>query len=250
MKKLVIILISVFMFMCTSVYAKDITLQFGWDANTEADMAGYALFMKKSGQEYNYDNPIDPTCTIVDGGCYINSVDKVNEYSTTIPAPDNQISTWNFVARARDVNNNWSEDSEEVTAIFDLRVPSSPSIYSAVYNDTTQTIDFSFGQVNPELVSRWKLYISSTPSGPYTQVGTDILNDGTTNTASWYVSSDGNYYFVLVAFRDGHDDLSTDGKLLTSIDSSFSSNSNEILAQVQIHPGQVHNFKVKLRVYQ
>jgi PKD repeat protein len=63
-----ILLNFLFLFIVTSGYARDVTLQ--WDPNSEPDLAGYRLFYCEEGQSYDYFNPswegTNTTCTIYD----------------------------------------------------------------------------------------------------------------------------------------------------------------------------------------
>lgn len=235
MKKLLLVVI----FLVVSVIpatAKDITLKFAWDANTELDMASYAIFIRQEGQVYNYTQPIDPTCTIAaDGKCYIDPVAKTCEFNHTFTAPDGVISTFYFVVRAKDSETppQWSADSNELSETYDLRVMPDPTMLAGSYNDTTKTINFTWEQPDASRVTRWDLFNSSVGGGPYTKVG-ELENTGQVPPyfISWTVPEDGNYYFTVVAFTE----------------EVFSQNSNEAYVQVKVHPSPVHNFKVKIRI--
>jgi hypothetical protein len=53
-----------------NLYALDITL--AWDANSEEDLAGYRVFSREEGENYNYNQPAwegdktETSCTIYD----------------------------------------------------------------------------------------------------------------------------------------------------------------------------------------
>ena len=233
MKKLfMVVLIAVFL-AAPPVMAKEITLRFAWSANTEPDMAGYAMFIRQEGQQYNYNNPIDPVCTIVDGFCYTNPITKLCEYEHTFEAPDGFLTTFYFVVRAGDIEGFWSADSNEVDATFDLRVMPAPTMLAGVYDDDIKIINFTWQQTDADRVLKWELFNSSTSGGPYTKVG-KLVNIGLLSPYSllWNVPGDGNYHFVLVAFTSE----------LNSADS------NEAYVQVKDHPSPVRNFKVKIRI--
>jgi len=210
------------------VYAKDVTFQFTWDAGTEVDLAGYALFERKDSAAYDYNQPLDPDCTIVDGGCYTDSVNKTNSFSKTvtvnIPAVTDLTAVFNkvtqtidfswsyasqppvtyyYVARARDTDGQWSDDSNEVSKTFDLSI------------------------------THWKLYKGSISGGPYTEV-LDLPWDGSSAlTASLPASTiaPGTInYFTIVGF---------------TVDDIFSPDSNEIQIDRR-PPTKVINLKVTL----
>ena len=112
MKKLFFaILISMFLF-ASPASAKQVTISFAWDCNTDLDGTGsdvpsYALFYRAEGQQYDYNNPIDPTCTIDGGLCYTDLVAQVCEFTYTFDTLDGVQSTHYWVARAKDTDNLW-----------------------------------------------------------------------------------------------------------------------------------------------
>ena len=93
-----ILLFLSFIYVHNSFATTQITLE--WSANTETDLAGYKIFYREDGKEYNYADPvwesIETTCTIYD-------LDETT--------------TYHFVARAFDTEGFESGNSEEVTFV-------------------------------------------------------------------------------------------------------------------------------------
>jgi hypothetical protein len=71
---------------------------FAWDKNTEPDLAGYRVFYKEKGQNYDFNNPAwEGTATT----CTLSGL--------------NDNTTYYFVARAYDIYGNESENSVELS---------------------------------------------------------------------------------------------------------------------------------------
>jgi len=83
--------------LCPANLAHCLELSFAWDPNTEPDLAGYRIFYREKGQDYDYDNPawqgMDTTATI---------------YNLDANA------TYYFVSRAYDICCNESVNSVEL----------------------------------------------------------------------------------------------------------------------------------------
>lgn len=237
MKRVILAVILAVALIAQPVMAKDITLQFEWDANVEPDMDHYEAFHRVEGQGYNYTVPI-----------------KTVPHPTTTTniefkgVPDNAVTKNYVVLQAVDTSGNHSGDSNEVWASIDLRVPPVSVIAAGVYNDTTETVDLAWVQASPDLVSRWKVYNATTSGGPYAEIG-ELVNDGSPDhTMSWAIPGDGTYYFVVVPFRDGSETLDPGGASTTIVDASYAANSNEAMVEVKVHPAPTKNFKVKIRI--
>lgn len=106
MKNLVFMLIV----FCPVLALGAVNIEFGWDANTEADLAGYRLYQSESSGEYVKGN-----------------------FIAEIPAPtisyvleDIAEGTHCWVLTAYDVSGNESGWSNEVTLTVDLTAPAPP----------------------------------------------------------------------------------------------------------------------------
>lgn len=101
MKKiLVVILISLFMAFSANAVNADCSVSFAWDANTEADLAGYRIFTHAEGGSYDYTTPAWEGTTT----------------TATINVPYGD--THYFVCRAFDTEGLESADSNEISQYF------------------------------------------------------------------------------------------------------------------------------------
>jgi len=196
MKKLFLTIVIV-LIMAVGIPAKEITLNFAWDCNiTDDDMAGYTLYKRLAAQTYDYENP-DQTipCVITEGACQpcIGSI--------IWDAPDGVATVYHFVARAFDTENEFSEDSNEVSQTIDLRPMPMPINFVGVWNDANNTVDLTWEQEQPDRVKKWLLEYGETSGGPYPDTY-EVINTGqTTYTASVPIVAPPNTvitkYFVL-----------------------------------------------------
>ena len=94
------VLLFLLLFLSPTTFAYSLDLSFEWDANTEPDLAGYRVFYREQGQNYDYNNPAW----------------EGTETTCTISGLDDQ-KTYYFVSRAYDTYDNESENSVELSYI-------------------------------------------------------------------------------------------------------------------------------------
>jgi len=91
------VLLLFIIFISPANVAHCLDLSFAWDANTEPDLAGYRVFYRQEGQNYDYNNPVWETI----------------ETTCTIFGLDNN-TTYYFISRAFDIYGNESDNSVEL----------------------------------------------------------------------------------------------------------------------------------------
>jgi hypothetical protein len=106
-KVLLLLFVMLTMLLSASI-AYCLDLSFAWDANTEPDLAGYRIFYREKGQNYDYDTP---------------AWQGTQTTATLYNLDDN--ATYFFVSRAYDIYDNESENSVEL--LYESRVMTSSS---------------------------------------------------------------------------------------------------------------------------
>ena len=181
------------MFLSSVNVAHCLDLSFAWDANTEPDLAGYRVFSRQEGQNYDYNNPAwqgtETTCTI-------NGLDDNTSYY--------------FVSRAYDIYDNESVDSDELyhegsgdpVTLTGLSISGNDSVNESSNTNYTATATFSDGsnQTVTDSVS-WnedssyasindsgKLTTSAIPSDQTVTVQASYTYGGVTETATKVVT--------------------------------------------------------------
>lgn len=230
MKKILTTALIVLFVLTGPAVAKNVQYTLEWNANSEANMAGYKVYIRLNDNPYDYNDPKDPVCTIVDGQCWVDPANKTCEYVTPlIPIPDGEKTTVCFVCRAYDTDNDYSGDSNEVCGDpVDLRPIDAPVVTAAVYNSQTRTIDFTFTQNDPESrVTRYALYMAPSDVGPWD----NKVAESTEKSISYQVLEDGSHYFVVVSYTD----------------EVYSENSNIVSVRVKEHPNKPV-LRIKMRI--
>jgi len=96
MRKRIITILTALMLFASTAMAGDVCLE--WDANTtDGDLAGYRVFVKAEGAEYDYNSPAW----------------EGTETTCSVPLADGE--TWYLVARCYDTEGLESVDSNEVS---------------------------------------------------------------------------------------------------------------------------------------
>ena len=144
--------------------AKDVTVNFSWDADvvSEDHIKWEELRLYERTESGGYDYSL-PNATIPQ--TYETAGDPAVEQSTpvtythTTTVPDGQSTTlyWTIRSAANLTSSPMeSADSEEVSMTFDLTPLTIPTS-TAVFNDTSKSIDFSWPTQDPRATS-WKIF--------------------------------------------------------------------------------------------
>lgn len=105
-------------------FSADVTLV--WDPVSETDVAGYVIFAREAGQQYDYNDPED----------------QVEATQVTLTGFD-EVESYYFVVRAVDTNGNESGDSNEV--YWDPSGTHDSGGSSALDSDDDDTFSFDGG---------------------------------------------------------------------------------------------------------
>jgi len=114
MKKLFIIMVTVIFLSLASIAVADNSVTFRWDANSEADLAGYRLYQTSTSGAYTYGD-----------GNQVDTIAAGTETTTLEGVPDG---TLFWVLTAYDTQGNESGPSNEVSATLDSTPPGAPTI--------------------------------------------------------------------------------------------------------------------------
>jgi len=114
MKKLFIIMVTVIFLSLASIAVADNSVTFRWDANSEADLAGYRLYQTSTSGVYTYGD-----------GNQVDTIAAGTETTTLESVPDG---TLFWVLTAYDTQGNESGPSNEVSATLDSTPPGAPTI--------------------------------------------------------------------------------------------------------------------------
>lgn len=121
MKKLVLIIVLLVMF---AVPALASTVTFRWDANTESDLWGYKLYQAETaGGPYTHTQVVGEGNLVAIIPLTLQGFDPANPEFTLLDVADG---THFWVLTARDIANNESGNSNEVTASVDTTPPAPP----------------------------------------------------------------------------------------------------------------------------
>jgi len=183
------VLLLLMLFLSPATVAHGFEPSFAWNANTEPDLAGYRVFYREQGQNYDYNNPAwegtETTCTItgLDGN-----------------------TTYYFVSRAYDTAGNESENSVELSynpaILTGLFISGNDSVNESSNADYTATALFSDGSsqnvtsgagwsensIYADINSSGKLTTSAVPSDQTVTIQASYTYDGVTETATKLVT--------------------------------------------------------------
>ena len=240
MKRFLPFLIA-FLLVAAPVFAvdKDLILEWDYDEAEFQLLDGFRLYTSTTSGQYS-----TPLAEILKENLQPTGAGTVtSSQDVTLTVPDNAVTTFYFVASAYNANGE-SDMSNEASITFDYENPPPVADLAGVFNDTTNTIDFTWTYDTTWLdrISYWGLYVSDTAVGPFSSIASIPYDPAMTEPYS--VSQDVNvppgssatYYYVIVAHRG------------TDNNSAFSANSNVVQVDIRkMPPNAPFSLKVRIR---
>ena len=151
-------------------YAKDVSVTFAWDADnspvTDTRWDEVRLFERTGSTTYDYTTPAGNIPQSYDASD--NSTPTTYTHSTTVP--DGVLTELYWVVRAS-AGELESADSEEVNMTVDLTPVPAPT-FTAVYNETSQSIDFVWPTDADARITNWKIFTKLPADADYTELVT------------------------------------------------------------------------------
>jgi len=226
-RRIVLMLFSLLMFASVAM-AGEVKVTLMWDANTEANLAGYKVFVSDvSGSGYTQFGDNIPAGT------------ETVDFSFSAATGTEAVKKF-FMVRAYNTNDLASGNSNEVYWIYNF------APYELTASLDGDDITFSWKQISVELVKKWRLYYTETSGKDYQELavieytGQEGPQYTTTKTMSVPSGEMKTFYFAMVAFDDAVDPT---GNI------AFSENSNEVSVTIDKRPpAPVYNVTIKVKV--
>lgn len=218
LKALFIFVIGISAFLIASnVHAYDKQITLAWQPNTEPNMAGYYLYVRKDAEQYDYSVPSGQYPCVVsteDGKCYTSDMFDDVECSgvLTLQADDDVTTVFSIVARAYSTeyeitksDKDISGDSNEVSYTINREVLPVVSALAGSYDKDTKFVNLSWTQEPGGRALYWEVFMSKDSGGPYDKL-LKVDNSGQTDVTAKVPITDvalnikETRYFVIVGF--------------------------------------------------
>lgn len=152
MKTRALLLSLILLFFVGMAHAADVTITFQWDVDTSGGWEKLNFYERVGSEPYDYNVKLFELPQTYDA----NGDSQPVTATITTTYPDGQSATKYFVVRAQSGVLE-SADSEEVQYTVDLRPMTAP-VYTAVYNEAAQSIDFSWPTDADSRITKWTIW--------------------------------------------------------------------------------------------